>query len=265
MSTILKIALCALSVPMLFCYQPLPRSIASKAVYYVKSQQLDDFSCSYNALFNACNIDYRSGLSNKFFDYRLFSGASLAYAKSHGLNPKGATSTKSTDDLAVNYLGMKNLCNLGFEGNKIIPFRDVHSQIWYSGKPSKAEIKEMHNREYERQRNEFMDGIKKQLDAAAGLTRVMHFICTVHDASDRRDRNSGHAILVSLVQNSSGRALYIFDNMNGRIAENSDIMKFIHYLLAKYSISTDKQFKDLGLPSVWPTLPKRDPRYYYYN
>ena len=31
---------------------PLPQSLANKAVYYIKSQQIDEMSCGYNALFN---------------------------------------------------------------------------------------------------------------------------------------------------------------------------------------------------------------------
>lgn len=239
-------------------YESLPKSVNAGAVYYVKTQQLDDFSCSYNALFNACNVDKSCGISNGFSDYGPFSQVSMAYVKSHGLKPKGSASTNDTDELAVKYLKMKNTCNLGFDDKKIIPLLHWHAQITLTGRESKAEQEKMFEREFDRQRQEFFEKIKQQFDSAGGLTRVMHFICTVQDG------RTGHAVLVSLVQNETGRGLYIFDNLNRKISENSQIMRYVHHLSTRYNVSSRDVFKGPQLPDRWPTLPK--PRYeYYYN
>ncbi len=241
----------------LIAYESVPRSVADRAVYYVKSTQLDDFSCAYNALFNACNLDRACGVPNRFADYSQFSRISSAYARSEGLNPKGSTSTRNSDDLALNHLRMKNVCNLGFKDARIIPLFDLHARISITGRESKAEQQRMFQREFERQQEAFIDSIKYQFDAAAGLTRVMHFVCTVQDGG------TGHAVLVSLVQNSTGRGLYIFDNLNRRISENSEIMRYIHYLSDRFSVSSRGIYQGPQLPERWSSAPKPRVRYYY--
>ena len=203
-------------------------------------------------------MDKVYGVANPYCDYRLFTQTSKAYVKSHRLNPKASVSTRTIEDLALKHLKMKNICNLALEDHKIMPLMRLHAEIKVHGHETKAERQRMFKREFEKQQEGFIKDLKNRFDNAVGLTRVMHFICHV------QSRGSGHAILVSVVQNSTGRALYIFDNMNQKIGEYSDIMKYIRYLGEYFEVSSASNFKGPHLPTRWPSLPARKRYKYYY-
>ena len=113
----------------------------------------------------------------------------------------------------------------------------------------RSEIDRMLQQAVERRGREV---IKRHIDYFNNsIDCVVHFICIV-----KADGES-HAILASIVQNSTGRGLYIFDNMNKPITDQSTITKYINYLCKTFAISYKSQFRAPTLPDRWPTTPSR--------
>lgn len=239
----------------------LPPSLANKAVFHMKAYQVNDFSCSYNALFNGCNMEKLCEFQNPYSDYAQFKSVCLQFIaqknqrpdKEYFMDPKGGADTTATEELGQLRLRMQPIVSLGFwennVNNSIVVLCTTEINFW--GNPSKKERAEIWKKAQEKRTKECLSAHKARLAKSTKRCEIIHFICTV------KSRGVDHAILVSLVQNFSGRALYIFDNMNEKIGVNSQIMRYINFLCTTYEISTKNLFKALKIPDIWSTAPKR--------
>ncbi len=232
----------------------LPRSFETKAIYHKKAYQLDEFSCGYNVLFNACNLERTCNLANRFSEYALFKKTCTSYILKNKLKPKDAVYNNQLSLLAEDYLGMQQLCVLGFEGNQICPLFTTPTQITYFWSISQQEKEHRLKQAMIARGQELLASIKDRLDNDHSRYTMVHFVCNLRLAESK------HWILITLVQNRTGRALYIFDNANRKIEESSQSKRYIDFLVEQFGISPKKQFRGPQLPDIWRTIPKRSPR-----
>lgn len=226
----------------------LPQSLSPMAVYYQKAYQLNEFCCGYNALFNACNVEKACGFPMKFSDYSLFKRECMNYLKPRNLRPLKAVTNKTLDELA-HTLRIK-ICNLIISASgSIHPIFSTDTTIEYNKGTRKGEINRMMQEAIVKREREMIKDLIHCFNAS--INCVVHFICTVIADGER------HGILVSLVQNSTGRGLYIFDNMNKSITERSMITNYLKYLCKTFAVSYKIQFQGPLLPDRWPSTPYR--------
>ncbi len=226
----------------------LPQSLSQMAVSYQKTYQLNEFCCGYNALFNACNLERTLGFPLKFSDYSIFKRECMNYLKPRKIGPREAVTNRTLEKLA-SIMDIR-ICNLNITSSGVIqPFSSTPIEVSYYAGTKKSEIDRKMQEAIEKRGREI---IKHHIDYFNNsVDCVVHFICIV------KAEGTNHAILVSIVQNSTGRGLYIFDNMNAPITERSPITKYINYLCKTFAISYKSQFRAPALPERWPTVPSR--------
>lgn len=226
-------------------YLPLPKSVQSKAVYHVKAYQLDKWSCGYNALFNACNIEQYLTKSNKFSNYPLFNHFCSAYLKSKKMDPSKASNNRTLEELAK-HLKLQKFQYLVEDKAKGVHPLISGVRISYPAGLPKAKIaiklQEAKNKKEQEKIKEIKDYLKKN----KGKICCAHFVCHIVALG------GPHGILITLVQNKQGdRALYVYDNMNLSIHENSLTKKYINYLCKEFNVSKANKFADFKLPNRW--------------
>lgn len=264
MQTISKRAIAQFSLVLLVSsslysqYLSLPRSLKSKAVYYVRTKQLDRFSCGYNALFNAANFEQHCGFDNDTHRYPVFERRCMPYINSQGLNPKKTSYNKHTEYLAQNALKLQPFYHLRIDERRgaIAPILTGETRISYRSDTSKRDIKRKMRKAASRRRDRVIENIKRRLEDFSGYPVVVHFLCYVNSAKGGR-----HAVLVSLYQNHTGRGLYLFDNLNERVSESSDITQFLKYLSRTFHVSSKETFDGYELPHRWPHLDRQERGY----
>lgn len=240
---------------------PLPSSLATHAVFYKKSRQLNAFSCGYNTLFNAANLEQTYGFHNPYSNYAAFESICRPYAQQYGYKPRGPLYNTDISNLAKKLL-TQNIINLTLKNERIIPLFDTSTHYSYPHGSSKRTIKLIARKAVQDRAHKLIEKVRQHLSQNSDHTQIVHFGCFV------KDDGEGHIILATLVQNKSGRGLYIFDNMNEKIKEGSDIKYVIDYLTVTFEISPKHQFKGPQLPTYWPTIPHHNNAhraYYYYK
>ncbi len=228
-------------------YLKLPNSVRSHAVYYLNSKQLNKYSCGYNVLFNAANLEHSCGFLNPAHKYQVFDQRVMPYLRDFCIDPKSASSNEMVEYLAKQKLFLQPLFYLYCLENRVKPFISNTVSISYPVGTPQHEIDRRMAQEWRSRRNQEVQKVKQHLQD--NPYTVVHFACFV------KDQDAGHhAILISLHQNESGRGLFIFDNMNSTIYESSDITSFIQYLIDTYNISTYYSFDPPQLPHRWRHL-----------
>lgn len=210
---------------------PLPESAQSRAVFHPRVYQAQLFCCGYNALFNACNFEHWCGMDNEFSHYMAFQSACLAYLMSLGMDPMGTVHNLTLKVLAQEHLLTRPMYNLALVDDRV---------LW-------AGLHELAYNEATVANTELFETIGRQLAQETGPFAVVHFICFVREPE-------AHCILLSVLQNQTGRGLYVFDNQNRQIEVNSPIMRFITALSYSLQISSRDQFKGPRLPEGWPSV-----------
>lgn len=228
----------------------LPNSLSSKAIYHIKVKQLHEFSCGFNVAFNGCNVENMFGIAHYMSDFHHFRKACYDFAAAHKLKRKGSLG-QSEMRLLADYLGM---------GKMVYPYFDRSNQLKFAfyqqvtvtfpmGTP-KAEVELLKKRALERQYNEYVLDLQEEVNKAHSYPYVLHFACAI----DVDRSNEGHFILVTLVKNQSGRALYVCDNINKRITESSDTCRCLKYLADLFSVSPRNSFKGPSFTEGWSSL-----------
>ncbi len=242
---------------------PLPRKLASKAVHYMKTKQLDAFSCGYNCLFNAANFQQKCSFQNKAYKYETFEDKVLPYVQNKRLDPLQASTNTDIQHLARNILKLMPTYDL-YRGKKTKQVEFLISEsvrISYPAGSSQAEINRRMDAAVLQKQKGTIESIKKYL--TKNPVTVIHFICYV------KSQGVDHAVLVSLYQNATGRGLYLFDNMNAPVNESSDVVQYIEYLCKTFSVSSRASFVGPELPRRWPYLDSdreyANPMYYPYS
>ncbi len=230
----------------------LPPSLTSKAIYHVKAQEISEFCCAYNALYNACNLEELCGFPNCFSDYSLFSETCLSFLIPQRINPKDGA-VPPTLNVIQQRLGLRNCCFLQLDICKnraveVLQFLDT--VIIYEGREyhDMIRIKEINAI------RAFLAPLKKKFDESMKSSEIAHFICSFQMLLPTFER---HAILLSLVQNQTGRGLYIFDNTNAKIEESSPAKWFVDFLCDTFAVSSQDQFRGPCLPAHWPSIPSK--------
>lgn len=226
----------------------LPRSVNGSAIYHIKTQQLDDYCCGYNALFNACNMENCCGIPNKASDYMIFDKVCRQYVQQEGLNPHDSVGNRTLDALHK-LLGMQTLCQLSFYKQKIVPIFSTPTPYTYFEGTSDREIERISEAAIEKRSQEFLTQLKSGLERNGVYKGIIHFICIV------KARGEDHGILITLVQNQTGCGLYIFDNLNIKIDDRSETRQYIDFLCKMFYVSPKHQFKGPQLPASWRTTP----------
>ncbi len=234
---------------------PLPVSIASKAVFHPQVLQIPGFCCGYNALFNACNLEDWCGFTNCYSDYTVFRELCLGYLNHKAINPHEGVTPKTLDLLSKKGLELRNCCFLSLDHKEnrtveVILFSDT--VIFTRRDTPEAEIQDMLKATRNSRMSESLETIKKRLEQSKKSLEIVQFPCGF-----RTSRGTGHGILISLVQNRTGRGLYVFDNMNEKIDDASPVKRFIDFLCTEFGVSHKTQFVGPDLPSQWPSIPNQ--------
>lgn len=241
-------------MPMRAEFLSLPQKFSHKAVFHIKAHQLNDFCCGYNALYNACNFEKLCELHQPFSEYAQFKKLCMNYAMPLNIDPKDAVSNATLDILASDeFLNMQQVCNVHFNDmNQIVPFLTRDVVVTHDSRMSEREVKRLMRQERARCEQEEFRKIKNKLDSSTRRCEIVHFICFIDVVKE-----TGHAVLISLLHNKFGRALYIFDNVNAKIDERSETKLFIDFLCNTFAISSRTTFKGPRIPEAWQTTPKR--------
>ncbi len=234
---------------------PLAGSIASKAVFHPEVQEVPGFCCGYHSLFNACNFEDLCGFTNCYSDYTVFRELCLGYLNHKGIDPKEGVTPETLDLLLKNGLELRNFCFLSLDMKEN---RTVGVILWsdtvvhFKRGTSETEIQALLKATRNSRMSESLDSIRRTLKQSKKPLEIVQFHCGF-----RTIRGREHGILISLVQNSTGRGLYVFDNLNEKIDEASPIKRFIDFLCTEFAVSYKSQFVGPDLPHQWPSLPKR--------
>ncbi len=231
----------------------LPHALTSKAVYYIKSKQLDAFSCGYNVLFNAANFEYCCGFPNDVHRYEVFAKKSLPYIKGQGYDPKNASYNTQTEHLAQKILKLQPFFHLHYDKQigKIGILLSGETRITYPQGISKKEIEQRMDQAVAQRKKQEVASIKNLLNATSNV--VIHFLCYLDSLNGTR-----HCVLLSLCQNETGRGLYLFDNLNEPLSYSSEVLRFIEYLSQTFLINPRDSFVGPSLPHRWPHLDSAD-------
>lgn len=225
-------------------FLPLPEALDNQAVYHVKAHQVDDFCCGYNCLYNACNIEEMCGIPNCFSDYTIFKETCLGHLAYKNINPKDPVFNSTLEIISKEYLGLQKRYYTEYNCKRACGF---HVE-YLPPLPKNAEVHQkpcMHVLPADRAQ-ELFTRIRYRLNTSNNPQDIVHFMF----GADK------HIILISLIQNPTGRGLYIFDNTNTAITEGSKTKLFIDYLCKFFCISLKNQFSGPYIPYVWKTTPQ---------
>lgn len=229
----------------------LPASLGGRAVFHMRADQLQEFCCGYNVLFNGCNIESTCGIPNRFSDYGNFRQACFDYIRPRAIKPLAAVYGIVVESLAEHFLNMQQTCALVFDGdNKIIPLTYGSTMIFVPHDATKAEIDHLHSIERIRLRAEKIAKIWTKLANSTAPCDIVHFFCYNSIGKD------GHFLLATLVQNPTGRGLYIYDNTNRPITEDTQSERLLLYICDTFNISRKDQFSGPRIPEIWPSFVK---------
>lgn len=169
-----------------------------------------------------------------------------------GINPKSGVYNYTLDLLASEHLEMQMLCNLGFyKDNNIVHLFSTDTRYYYDFGDSDIEIEKKKRAAIEKRGLDQLAAIQNKLSKSRAACEIVHFICGI------KAKGQGHAILLSLVQNKSGRGLFLWDNMNLKVDDRSQTKHYIDYLCHHLQVSTRRQFKLPLIPDRWPSAPTR--------
>lgn len=224
---------------------PLPKSIVSRAVYHVKTHQINDFCCGYNCLYNACNLETACGIANHYSIYGIFKDACMRYLKSEKIDPMANVYNTTLRTLSRQILGLQQQCFMIHDPQYPQGFRmEFRECTKGTGRDHHEALRACIQKDSERT-IDALTKIRDRLNKSRQPYEVVHFIFCA----------DSHAVLISVVQNVTGRGLYVFDNMNYMIYEGSKTKLFLDYLCAFFSISQKSSFSGPSIPDIWSSTP----------
>ena len=236
-------------------FLPVPRSLSYKAVYHIKAHQIPGFCCGYNCLFNACNVERLCDIPNKFSNFEYFRNACMNVLTNMGINPEDGVYSDTLDMLATKYLHMQPLYNVTIDNNlKVTPILTTSTRITYIVGTPKREIERKMEEAKQKRYQETWESIKNRLAKNTTKCQVIHFVCSF------KTREGGHSVLIALVQNKSGRALYLYDNMNYPVTDRSATKQYLEFFSNQFLVSARNQWKFVDIPDIWSSTP-RNQRY----
>lgn len=238
-------------------FLPLPVAFSEKAVSHIQVRQLDEFSCGYNALFNACNVEQWFGVSSKYSIYSNFHDKVMKYLSAHKLHRQQALSTDLMQELA-SQLGIE-VFSVVLEPEGLKFLGNVSVSIECPIKTSSADKEKLKQQAFKAFHERKLEKIKRSLAKDQGKVTIIHFFCCT-------EGEIPHVFVISLVQNKQGkRALYVCDNLNSEIYASfaADKQKeymtpagsFLTFFTKYFGISLRSQFHAPALPDYWLTAP----------
>lgn len=208
----------------------LPRSLQGKPVYYEHSDQIPNWSCGYNVLYNACLLEKKFGFMQQHADLGAFKTICTPYLERMGKRSDESSSNKMLDELAKR-LRLQLFSYLHINKNGQVEYISSEAvRISYPKGSSKAHIDQLFQQAYKKQSDDRMRYLKSHIHAY-GNCSIAHFACQVVS------RGVDHAILLSVVKEGLQLKLYIYDNMNALISEYSDTKQYIDFLMKEFMIA----------------------------
>ncbi len=208
----------------------LPRALQNKPIFHEKVEQIQGWSCGYNALYNACKLEQKFGRDNIHSQLWAFEAVGSAFLHDIDAIPTNASTNVMLEGLAKQ-LQLQRFCCLRInEQDQVQPIMSEGVRIRYRGNATPAEIKKMLKNAQERQSDEQMELLKAELDSATGL-HFIHFVCHVIV------EGSEHFVLLSVVKNDDTLSLHICDNLNSSIYETSAMKYYIDYISLYFNIN----------------------------
>lgn len=203
----------------------LPDNLANKQVEYVKTKQLDGWSCGYNALLNACNVEQKVGNKNPYTKEKVFKNKLASVIASMGKHPRQSTSNKNLAKLSKK-LNLKRTASLHLVNGKSELLLPKSVGVSFPGGTSKAKIQQLLKQakadRQKRQLNKLVSYFNGKSKKAA-----VHFFSSV----------PGHWILTSVVKDNNGKkSIQVRDNLNRPIGDHSPIKKHIEFIANKFGI-----------------------------
>jgi len=213
-------------------YLPLPASLADKPVQYLRVKQIPNWSCGYNALYNACCVEQFIGQPNKHTQLEYFNNICQPYTYNHNKKPMGSSSNRTLEALA-SQLNLQKLTCLAIENDHTIKplIRNVrfNYEFLHNDSPQIREYKA--DRALKAKLQGYLNKLAQDFNNAP-QSSCMHFICNIDTARGK------HWVLVSITKNSKGeRLLYVCDNMNSPITEHSQMKRYITYLHKLFNLN----------------------------
>jgi hypothetical protein len=212
---------------------PLPVSLKNRPIYYEKSDQLKDWSCGYNVLFNALNLENRFGQKNKNTEFSNFSKICINYLESLKKKSSEPSTNKMLQELAEK-LNLKNFQPINLDkNNKLEATLSVSIKISYTVGLSKQEINSLLLQAKEEKNFAIIQELKTGLNNNNSKeAQFIHLVCHLSSTKQK------HWVLASLVKFPTGsKELYIFDNTNSSITEFCEMKKYIDAICTTFDIT----------------------------
>lgn len=206
----------------------LPQTLNGKAILQGQLPLVYGFSCVYNALKFACDVEAAiCGINNPYTDMDAFKRKCRSFSSPRAIDPIDGVTHETELALANYHLSLQPVYHL-FSQDNVIHVLDED----YLGIPQEADpdVKRMLKQNEQLLFDSIKDRLKQRTDA------VFHFICSV------KANNEWHAIYMGLVQKNNRRALYIFDNLNEQIHEGSLAKHYVDFLCDTFNISGRADF-----------------------
>lgn len=224
----------------------MPQDLQKRAVHHVHVTPLYDFCCGYNALKSACDIEASCGFNNPFSNTQAFRSTCMNYLGQ--INPLDPVYNHTMEALAQ-ILALQQGHLLHKRNNSIVIAHSTGVTYRYNDGDSQATIERKQREAYYAKNKQTFDRIKDRLRASNDEYKVVHFFCNIRPYDD-----IGHMILITFVENATGRGLYVFDNLNhpirptSQIAEATETRHFVDYLCDVFNVSERNRFQGPLIP-----------------
>lgn len=201
---------------------PLPDNLANKNIFHEEVIQLNGWSCGYNALFYAICLESKFGKSNKYSNLNNFKNLCGNYLKSLNKQPSGSSSNKILIDLAQE-LKLSPLQIVSYKYSESLGCITENIKIYYPTNTSKNKINKLLKQARKNKSLSLFEDIKNiYKNFPEDNIYFVHLICHLSYT-----QKIGHWVLVSVVKDHGKKRVYIFDNINNKITENSEINRYI--------------------------------------
>jgi hypothetical protein len=219
---------------------PLPTSFSTMPVYYHKVQQLNNWSCGYNVLYNACKIEERYGHLNENATPSLFMKNCSVELRRRGIHDTRAALRTDIAESLASQLGLENFHTLLIKYNKVTP---LISSVEYCPAQQTAE------QAYLERCCTLIESLKEKINKPVDDKPIfIHFLCCV------QSENVPHGTLISLVKKTDGEiAIHIADSLNDPIHENSEMQHMISSVCKEFDIKPTS-YNSQNLAHIDPSI-----------
>lgn len=213
-------------------------------IYHIKTTQISGYSCGFNALFNACNLERIMGIPNPHNNFSSFQAVCASYMAAHapGQTTRQALNNKQTMQLS-NHLGLQAASYFTRHKGYVAPFID-HVSVKFPKGTSQAQIQQLMEQKRIQMERDVVQELQK-FSFEVPTPYCIHFMCGISTKK--------HVILITLIVTKEKRILCVCDNLNEHYLQ-SDLEEFLLFFASTFSVSPRSSQPFYVFPQRWPGI-----------